>query len=355
MTCKGAIGGEIEVSLGMLRDAGGASDGVWPSLGQSYGVRCDTGRSALKLALRDWMARHTGAAPCVWVPSYICPSVCEAVSQLGLKIERYVDRPMPNSWRPPTPGPIDVVLVVHYFGLLNQDALRWLQGQEGRSWGAVEDCVQAPYSAGAGKAGDYAITSLRKWWAAPDGALVRARWPVAADALLPPDEGYVGRRAFAKLARGHHVDEATYLDWIEQSEERLECSAPRAVSWLSERLLGAANLAQATHARRGNWLALEDGLRARSSVRPLFGNLPDGAVPLAFPLLVAEGRRDALRRFLASQRIYCPVHWPLPALGNAEADVALSRQILSLPLDQRYGVTDMQSVIGCINEFFSKG
>jgi hypothetical protein len=159
---------------------------------------------------------------------------------------------------------------------------------------------------------------------------------------------------FAKLARGVYVDDAAYLRWIEESEELLDGSAPRQVSWLSETMLAAEDAAAAARARRDNWRALAAALSGRAYVEPLFGALPAGAVPLAFPLLVEEGRRDGLRRFLAGRRMYCAVHWALPEEGTAVEDLRLSRQLISLPLDQRYGADEMRSLARSVAEFFGK-
>jgi hypothetical protein len=350
MTSDRPIGGELEASLDML--GGEAAAGAWPTLGQPCALRCDTGRSALGLALRDWAARQPGVAPRVWIPSYVCPSVTDAVEALGLPVARYASRP--GEWSAPAASAGDVVVVVHYFGLLDPVALDWLMRPDGREFAVIEDCVQAPYTEQAGASGDYAITSLRKWWPAPDGALVCSRQPLSAPALLAPDEGYIGRRTFAKLARGRHVDDATYLGWIEESEERLASSPPREASWLSQHLLARADSAQAALARRQNWARLAAELDRHKHVAPLYRALPEGAVPLAYPVLLDAGRRDQLRRFLATRRIYCPVHWPMPAEGTPAADWSLSQRMLSLPLDQRYGAPEMARLAAAVIEFFEK-
>ena len=67
-----------------------------------------------------------------------------------------------------------------------------------------------------------------------------------------------------------------------------------------------------------------------------------------FPVRISDGRRDVLLRELVSLRVFCPVHWRLPAqISEQEYPEAhgLSRQILGLPIDQRYGHDDMQSLI----------
>ena len=70
--------------------------------------------------------------------------------------------------------------------------------------------------------------------------------------------------------------------------------------------------------------------------------LAPSEIPLGYPIL--SENRDELRRKLASRRIFCPVHWPLPAeVSSAQFPEAhsLSEKIMTLPLDQRYTIEDM--------------
>lgn len=336
------IGGEFEIFPADLGGAAGA--GAWPNLPGHHLRRCDTGRSALSLVLADWRRRRPGAET-VWLPHYVCPSVVDAARAAGFRLAWYDDLPGRGGTLPPA-GDDDIVLTVHYFGFLNPV----IAGLGARRWALIEDAVQAAYTTGIGATGDYVIASLRKWWPAPDGALAGARQPWAGPAdLLPPDEAFVSRRLAAKLLRGALTGEDRFLGWIARSEEGLSPAAPRQLSWLSEMMLGAADPAGAAARRRANWALLASGL---ADVAPLFSDLPDGVVPLTFPVIVADGRRDALRQHLAARAIFCPIHWadltdPPPSAR------ALADGILSLPIDQRYGPADMRRILDALALFFA--
>lgn len=347
-----AIGGDMAIQPDALQSPMGA--GAWPAFVNTHQLRCDTGRSALKIALLDWRCKNDSLAPgCVWIPSYICSSVRSAVDQLELPVCVYVDMPGTRQWQDlPQPAPGDLVLVVHYFGLINHAAISWIDAQRDRRWTLLEDCVQSPYTAGAGTRGEYAITSLRKWWPAPDGAIVAARDPFSGHELHPPNEAFLSCRVTAKLLRGNDAWEASYLALTEESEALLENDVARETSWISTRLLASADVAAAASARRTNWVALAEGLSGNAHVTPLYRSLGNREVPLVFPIALPTAHRDRLRGFLGRKRIYCPVHWPMQA-SQAEQD--LSHRILSLPLDQRYGLQDMHYVAACVNEYFAEG
>jgi dTDP-4-amino-4,6-dideoxygalactose transaminase len=105
--------------------------------------------------------------------------------------------------------------------------------------------------------------------------------------------------------------------------------------------------------RRANWRVLSEGVSNIAHVQTLFAELDEKDIPLVFPILLSAEKRDPLRRFLIGKQVYCPVHWLMPE-GAPEEDIALAASILSIPLDQRYGRRDMEYIIGCISEFFSK-
>ena len=66
--------------------------------------------------------------------------------------------------------------------------------------------------------------------------------------------------------------------------------------------------------------------------------------------------RDELREYLRNRSIFAPVLWPVPeeyklVYPNA---YSLSKTVISIPIDQRYSVNDMERIAIVINDFFSK-
>jgi len=86
---------------------------------------------------------------------------------------------------------------------------------------------------------------------------------------------------------------------------------------------------------------------------PLIANLPDGVSPLVFPIIVQGKKRDQLRRELISLKVFCTVHWPLPKDIDDKAYPQAHRTsegILGLPVDQRYALEDMESLINRLQD-----
>ena len=352
MICERRIGGEMEISPADFSAAGLSS--AWPDFVGHEQVHCDTGRAALRLALEDWHRKTNGRGR-VWAPDYLCSSVFRAIINQGISFATYIDLPGAVSMiLPPAPEDDDLVLIAHYFGKLNTGALAWLEGYPERRWRVLEDCVQSPYSKGVGVIGEYAITSLRKWWPVPDGAALYSALPVLNSDLVPPDENFISQRLAAKILRTTGRSEPRYLAWIQESEAILDTSPPRKCSWLSEQLLSSVDKATALACRRSNWqfihFWLNEGIGESTEVSSLYDGLLDGEVPLIYPIKVAQGHRDRLRAWLAEHHIYCPIHWNLTESASPVAS-RLSEKILSIPIDQRYDEKDMVKIIGALTAF----
>ena len=73
-----------------------------------------------------------------------------------------------------------------------------------------------------------------------------------------------------------------------------------------------------------------------------------------YPLYVKEGEK--LRKTLLESKIYVPILWPDVFYkcdkSSIEYDFALN--ILPLPIDQRYGLEEMDYIITVINSFLNE-
>ena len=78
-------------------------------------------------------------------------------------------------------------------------------------------------------------------------------------------------------------------------------------------------------------------------------------IPLACPIYLDD--RDKFRQYLAKHQVYCAVHWPLEGTGleNDENAKEMSEQILSLPIDQRYGQEHIQYLASLISDYAKSG
>jgi hypothetical protein len=89
-------------------------------------------------------------------------------------------------------------------------------------------------------------------------------------------------------------------------------------------------------------------------LHPVVKCLRSGEVPLGYPVKVNHGLRDELKIFLQRSNVFCPVHWPMDELRERSGlapDLALSRAILTVPIDQRVDEQALEYVADRIRQF----
>lgn len=309
------------------------------------GTWTSSGRAALALILNH--LKSIGVKH-VHLPAYLCESILLVIKALGFEYSFYpVERDLRASPDPPSGA---AVLLIHYFGWLNP-ATFMLRAEAGRSFHLIEDASQALLS-------DWdapptlkrlVLISPRKFGPAPLGG-----WCNVLSETEKPSveiESLVWRSLVGRLARAAYLAERHAS--IDLAIENFYLAAFRAVEMYLDRYPTSAavpKIALKTIAgldweyvarqRRANWLTLNELLPKHIS--PLMGKLPANVVPLGY--VVCLPNRDDVRRQLASQRIFCPIHWALPNEVNRRRFLnatALSNSCLTLPIDQRYGPDDM--------------
>ena len=96
-------------------------------------------------------------------------------------------------------------------------------------------------------------------------------------------------------------------------------------------------------ARRANYTDLVEAFHSGIGMRPLFAALPEGAVPLLFPLLV-DTPQPLLDAFVAAGvdafRIWSPVHHRLD-IDSFPAVVYLKNHLVAIPLHQNMSTDDL--------------
>lgn len=177
--------------------------------------------------------------------------------------------------------------------------------------------------------GDVAIASLRKLLPVADGAYVRG------DASVSPrvSRTHSGWSAMDEKMR----DGETARGLFDKANEMLE-SVTRPPAYASERTLSTV--------ARLDYGAIR--ARRRANATCLHGLLSDvdrvevvshADVPSHFVVRVPDAKR--VQSYLATVRVFCPIHWPRPERLDA---IQWPRGLLSLPVDHRYDDSDMERV-----------
>jgi hypothetical protein len=201
------------------------------------------------------------------------------------------------------------------------------------------------------------VLSVRKWLPAPEGAL---GWGYRRASLDPPDAGWSAARRAALGAKGDWLatdvslrgPKASILHALAETEAGLSRGdAIRAIDASALAAVGACDGAREAALRLQNAAVLSELLPRLSGwghACSAIGRWSLAEPPLGLPLRVRD--RDRVRRALAEERIYLPVHWPRPdALGGGFPGArALVDSALTLVVDGRYGERDMERLAAAL-------
>lgn len=337
------IGGEFELK---------AVPETKPRLSGYYGYA--SGRAALYQILKSIKLTTFK----VWLPDWLCESMIDAVKKAGIDYDFYTlgrDLQMDVKSFVEKNRPISehgIILLVNYFGLVDVNQtiteLRCLKVESV----IIEDDVQALFSfLNNDHAADYCFTSLRKSIAAPDGGLVKTKNEMPSVKAPNTFTGYKLQGALIKGAADENTDDDDYLGPFELGEDLIEQNYESVMSDEAARIFGATDLGFVASRRKENASYLVTEL-SKFGIEPLL-SISEDCVPLFVPILIEN--RDVIRRELRRHDIFCPVHWPLREdMQQLPLGGLMAEKELSLVVDQRYGLDDMQSIIETIKDCLCK-
>lgn len=331
-----------------------------------------SGREAIALALVSLEKAHPELRKCCLMPAYMCDSVFLPFVQRGWELVFYtVDRGLlsygEELFRLALEHDPGLIFIHPYYGTDTCREMRiHLKALRKSGIFVMEDVTQSYYLEGAGKEADFVVGSLRKWYAVPDGGFVAADMPLEED-VLEPGEDYARQRLSVMAEKWSYLQDKlsvhgsegerqagkeAYLNRNRAMEAALDdyCGIRR-ISRLSRLLLLETDEAAAAQKRADNYEYLYEKTSGMRRLRPILSR-QGGEAPLYFPIYVKE--REKLQSFLRERDIYAPVLWPL---GEENRDALMGdeeyiyRQMLALPIDQRYGIEEMEQIGRALSDY----
>lgn len=313
----------------------------WTS-GSSQTRAFATARAALAALLVHRTVRR------LWLPAYACGALLEGAKAAGVEpvwyaVDSRLASDLPGIRAGLRPG--DAVLAIAWFGRSPEDGFQTL-ADECPDTLLIEDRAQALDPAG-GIEGATRLYSPRKLLGVADGGLL-----VGANLPPHPTESPQLHLWAVNDARGADPDGLSPADWFPayQRREAAFDARPRPCTDRTLQILKQIDYGRETEARRRNWRSLAgplDRLALWSIDDPDFA-------PLAFPVVVRDAA--SLVAGLAGHRIWAARHWAtLPSPRGFEAAHTLGQRCVSLPLDGRYGRSEMERVAAAVLELVDSG
>jgi dTDP-4-amino-4,6-dideoxygalactose transaminase len=343
-----------------------------------------TGRTAIQRALHLLQA---GPDDEVLIPSYNCGSEIDPLYKSGARVTIYrIDRDGRvdfNDVKRKISGRTRIVYQTHYFGFMD-DAVAMQEFCRRQNLALIEDCALSLFSETGGKKagsfGNVAVFSVSKTLPFCRGGIlvvndetIRREWRMHPSSWSPGELLPLLKTMFFETLEGIGTPAGILLAlYLRINSRRIRAAgsgAPRPpiademffrqelndlrMPALSRHMFRTINCRDVVEKRRRNFLILLDQVRQRQGISHFRGDLPDGACPLFFPILVEE--RTRCHSFLLRRMIDAPRWWfgyhPSVNWDEHPDSCYLKDHLLQLPVHHRLGERAMQYIADQVNGF----
>lgn len=302
-----------------------------------------SGRSALQAIIKE-----LSAARSVSLPSWCCDSMLKPFIEAGLEVHFYpvtFDGCFVQDIKLDT----EVLFLMDYFGYTTP--FPDLSGYKGV---IIRDVTHSIFSSTYYDA-DYYFGSLRKWCGVWSGGYAWTRDRHMLEKGEADKGEYIKLRSRAMEEKLDYIEgrcaEKKYLKIYDAAEECLETTGIVAADERDVESALRLDVEKIKKQRRAN----AEVLRTSFPEWLIFPTLSNADTPMFVPVIVPDGKRDALRRHLINNKIYCPIHWPKSEYHRLdEMTEHIYKNELSLVCDQRYTEEDMNRMVESIKGFMER-
>lgn len=275
----------------------------------------------------------------VWMPKYICNAMLLPLQEEQIDVQWYSLDERLNIDPDVVVGSGELILYVDYFGIcgdnVNVTLSRFPQGQ------VILDCSQSFY-AEPNKRALATIYSPRKFFGVPDGGLLATKLPIE----TPVDQEKLSQTRMTHLIkRLYESPESGYADY-QRAETSLDDCIPRRMSGLTERILLSIDYEACKQKRSENYLYLHSKLKHLNLFQ--LAECSDAGGSLCYPFFT---KNLSLRQSLIQSRVFIPIYWSDAIERMSESETLhMVHRLLPLPIDHRYGFSDMDRIVKLIVE-----
>lgn len=290
-------------------------------------VKLNCGRNAMAYLIEAKSIRK------IAMPLFMCDSCDSVFNKYNVEV-RYYSIGIDFKPKDITLAEDEWLYVVNFYGQLNNDYLVKLKGKYSR---LIVDNAQAYFQMPID--GVDTLYTCRKFFGVADGAILYTDKKLTRE--LPMDESF-DRMGFL-LGRFERSASEFYSDYV-KNNHIFNYEPIKLMSKLTENLLRGVDCEEVKKKRTENFSFLHDKLK---DINKLQLTCPEGA--FMYPLYIENGAE--IRKKLQEKKIYIPTLWPAVFNRCKEGDLEydMAKNILPLPIDQRYAIDNANYLINEIN------
>lgn len=292
-------------------------------------LRLNTGRNCLEYILCCRGYEH------IYIPYYGCEVILEPINKLGIRYTFYHINELLEPIDLPELGDKDAFFYTNYYALKN-NFIKSLALRYGNQ--LVVDNAQAFFERPLD--GIDTFYTARKFFGVSDGAYLYLRGKNNADEL-PQDESW---SRMSHLLMRHDGDAQFGFEAFHTNNGSLHNQPIKRMSRMTEAIMQSIDYAEVMQKRKTNFEFLHQQLGEQNGLKHVI-NGP--ALGLDYPFYIEE---NSLRQRLIDNQIFIAKLWPNIAEWCEEGSLEwkLMTYTFHLPIDQRYGIDDMQRIVDVI-------
>lgn len=275
----------------------------------------------------------------LYLPYFLCDTVKETCERYKIKYEYYYIK---SNFEPNFSkkiGENEYLYVVNFYGQLSFEYINYLNSiYKNLILDNAQDFFRTPID------GMDTIYICRKYFGVADGAYLFSKDNFEQE--YPIDTSY-DRMNF--LLGRFEKDAASFYSEYLKNNNYFASGPIMRTSKLSRNILRAINYERIKKIRTDNFMFLYSEFWNQNQ---LLLNPTEGA--FAYPLLVDNG--DVIRKKLIANKIYIPTLWPevFKKCGKKTLEYRYAKDILPIPVDQRYNIEDMKFLSNEIKRLVNK-
>lgn len=295
------------------------------------GVLLNSGRCALEFVLRS-----LGIVSRLWIPFFTCEVVLEPILKLGIPYSFYHINGNLEIKDNLSLEDNDYLLYTNYFGL-KDSYVNNLANKYGKH--LIIDNSQSWFSKPI--VGSNTIYSPRKFVGVPDGGV--AYFSSSVDVPIS-EQDYSCEKCSHLLIRIDKGPTEGYADFRINSE-KIKGQNINLMSKLTIRVLSSIDFNIIKKKRWNNFEYLHGMLKASNQINTLCEKA--WSCPMVYPYKTDD---LTLRGKLIANKVYVATYWPnvIDWVGKDEIEYDLATTIIPLPIDQRYGIREMDRIVKII-------
>jgi len=290
-----------------------------------HALALNTGRNALEYILRSRGYNK------VYLPDLYCDVMLEPMHKLGIYYEFYqirVDFTFQHFILPEGA----CIVYINYFGV--QQA--YIESLRAQYPSLIVDNAQAFFEASLPNTDTY--YSCRKFFGVPDGAYLYTSAVLSQH--LATD---ISADRYRHLVGRTDISASTWYATYQQAEHSLCGQEILQMSPSTNALMQNISYAPLAAQRSANYQLLHKQLQSINQL-----SLPANSTGICYPLLYDV----RLKSKLIQNKIFVPTYWPnvLNEANEGAAAYQLAQNLICIPIDHRYNVTDMEQIVKLILE-----